>query len=90
MLISIGLTATITAMLSRFLGSPSAAALIGGLTSPLLACGWGAYGLNNLEVDSAPPGMLLRGGLTIILAMRPFTLLTGFRVPRRQHLRNGS
>lgn len=88
-LISIGITATITAVLSRFLRSPSAAALVGGLTLPLLACGWGVYDMNNLAVDSPPPGMLLLGGLSIILAVTPVTLLTGFRVARGKHRRNG-
>ena len=89
-LISIGITAMITAVLSRFLSSPSAAALVGGLTLPLLACGWGIHDMNNLAVDSQPPDMLLLSGLSIILAVTPFTLLTDFRVARGQHRRDGS
>lgn len=89
-LLSIGITAAITAVLTRFFGSTFAAALVGGLTLPVLLICEGVYDLSNLEVDSPPPGMLLLGGLTILFAATPFTLLTSFRVVRWQRRRKGS
>ena len=79
------LTAAITGALCWLGRSRGVATALGGLTLPALLCAYGIYDLNNLEVDSPPPGMLIIGGMIALAGIGMITLTIGFLVSRAMH-----
>ncbi|MBU6166569.1 MAG: hypothetical protein KGQ52_10625 [Alphaproteobacteria bacterium] len=70
------LTAGATAALARHLTGKDALALaFGTLTMPAIILALLAYWLATLEVDDAPPGMVILGNLAVIGVITPVALL---------------
>jgi maltodextrin utilization protein YvdJ len=88
------LTAGAIAALCRLVTKSSALSLmIGTLAIPALICASLIYWLMTMEVDDAPPGMVIIGNLTAIAVITPLALLASRLTTRffdRRALRNGS
>jgi hypothetical protein len=70
------LIASAVAALSRVLtGSNGLSRALGTLVIPSLIVGALVYWLITMEVDDAPPGMLIMGNLTLLAVVTPITFL---------------
>lgn len=81
--ICIGITAALTAVLNRIMKSRKGAAILGALALPSIVALYGIYDLGNMDVDDPAPGMLLTGGLVIVGLVALVTAATAALVSYR-------